>query len=150
MFRIDIVECLDDWPAQLLRDPAALNSPTFNPINPAITLLRIVVAGIDDHYTIRRTFEQILWQRGNVLLGNCNDYDVTAACRLLDSDGSRTRLSGQTTQCFRSSRVGDKDFVTEFAKAAGQRSANVSRADDAYVHFASFSPGETALDSGQR
>src|SRR5215831_7943589 len=115
MFRIDIIECLDDWPAQLLRDPAALNSPTFNPINPAVTLLRIVVPGIDDHY-------------------------VPAACRLLDSDGSRPRLSGQIAQCFRSSRVGDKDFVTEFAKAAGQRSANVSRADDAYVHFCFLPP----------
>ena len=59
MFCINIIKGLYNSPSELLRDPAALGHSIFDSSDPTVTLLRIVVACIDDDHTIRHSREQI-------------------------------------------------------------------------------------------
>src|SRR6185369_12092905 len=84
---INIVKGLYNRSPQLLRNPTTLDRSVFDSGDAAVTLLRIVVAGVDYNYVIRHSGEQIARQVWNVLLGNGYDHDVATPGRLLDRDG---------------------------------------------------------------
>src|SRR6185369_13368404 len=96
MFCVDIIKGLYNWSPQLLRNPTALDRSVFDSGDAAVTLLRIVVAGIDDNYVIRHSGEQIARQVRNVLLRNGYDYDVATSGRLTNRDGCGASLRSQT------------------------------------------------------
>src|ERR1044071_7764353 len=65
---INIIKGLYNRSPQLLRNPMTLDRSVFDSGDAAVTLLRIVVAGIDYNYVIRHSGEQIARQVWNVLL----------------------------------------------------------------------------------
>src|ERR1039458_2298003 len=62
MLRIDVIKRLDHRPAQLLRNPPALGHASFDPVDAAVALLRIVVAGVYDDHVVGNSGKQIGWQ----------------------------------------------------------------------------------------
>ena len=63
------IKRLDHRPAQLLRNPPALGRASFDPVDAAVALLRIVVAGVYDDHVVWNSGKQIGWQVGHVFLG---------------------------------------------------------------------------------
>jgi hypothetical protein len=59
MFCVNIIKGLYNWSPQLLRNPTALGQSIFDSGDAAITLLRIIVARIDDDYGVSHSCEQI-------------------------------------------------------------------------------------------
>ena len=135
MFGVNIIKCFYNWPAQLLRDPTALDHPIFDSGDKSVTLLRIVVPGIDDNHVIRRSSEQIAREVRNVLLRNSYDYDFATSGCLVDSDGRSAGLFRKIGESFGAPRVGHEYFMTERTETPSQIAANISCTNNPYVHF---------------
>ena len=93
MCRIDRIKGLNDGTPDPSLDPSAFRRARFDVVDAAITLLRIIVAGIDDDQTRRGCGEKSRRQIFDALERNGNDDDVVAARCLLCGDGARTRFT---------------------------------------------------------
>ena len=47
VFKIDVIEHLDDWVMKLLLHPAALDQAVLDPFDSPVPLARIIIPGID-------------------------------------------------------------------------------------------------------
>src|SRR5690349_6433744 len=113
MFCVNIIKGFYNWASQLLRNPTALDHSVFDSGDAPITLLRIVVAGIDDNHFIRHCGEQIARQFWNVFLRNSYDHDLATLSCLVDRDGRGAGLSRKIDETFRAARVGYEHFMTK-------------------------------------
>src|SRR5262245_21021138 len=120
-FRVDVVERLDDGPAQVLLHPTALEHPVLDLLDPPVALLRVIVAGLDDDHVLGDALEQVLTQLGDPILRNRHDHDVSRARRLLDGDRDGARLPGEAGQRLGAPRVGDGNLMPQAAEVARER-----------------------------
>src|ERR1043166_5034038 len=100
MFCINIIKGLYKWSPQLLRNPTALDHSSFDSGDAAVTLLRIVIAGIDHNDVVRHPGEQIARQVWNVFLWNGYDYNLATLGCLMDSYWCGAGLRRQIRESF--------------------------------------------------
>ena len=95
MLGVDVIERLDHRVPELLLHPPALRQSVLDAVDAAVTLARVVVAGVHDDQVVGRAIEQAGRQIGDVLLGDGHDDNIPAPRRFGDRDGSRAGLGGQ-------------------------------------------------------
>src|SRR5689334_12116644 len=100
MFCVNIIKGFYNWATQLLRNPTALDHSIFDSGDAAVTLLRIVVTGIDDNHIIRNVSKQIARQIWNVFHWNGDNYDLTTPRCLIDCDRRGAGLFRKSGESF--------------------------------------------------
>ena len=96
---VDVVECLDDRTADLLRDPRALRLTILDRSDATVTA-RIVVAGVDHDDLGRHARKEIARQIWHGPLGNGDDHDLTATRSLSGRHGGGANLGREDAAVF--------------------------------------------------
>src|SRR3954464_299157 len=130
---VDVVECLDDWTADLLGDPRALRLTILDRTDATVTT-RVVVAGVDHDDLSWHARKQIPRQVWHGPFGNGDHHNFAAARRLVCRHGGGPGLRCQVTQRLWSSRVRDGDLVTEVRESPRECFTDHPGADDSDIH----------------
>ncbi|GAA3035226.1 hypothetical protein GCM10020000_10860 [Streptomyces olivoverticillatus] len=120
------VERLDDAVPEVLLGPAALRQTLLDGGDPAVPLLGVVVAGVNDRDALGGLVEQPGRQVRDGLERNGDHHDLGAARRLRHGDGGGAGLLGQLRQGVRATGVGDGDVVPESGQPPGEVAADVA------------------------
>src|SRR6185503_8765174 len=137
MAGVDVVERLHDRTAELVGHPAGLGGAALDRIDPAVALAGVVVPGVHHDHAVGDALEEIAGQSGDVLERDADDDDVARAGRLLDGDRPGAAFPGERGEALGTATVGDADLMSQGREPAGQRAADVARADDADLHGSS-------------
>ena len=134
---VDVIERLDHGPSQLLLDPPALRQAVLDPVDAAVALPRVVVAGIhDDHVSAAPAnnpagrFGMFFWGMVTMTTSLPPRASVTVTAVAPVSAARSASVSGP--------RVRHGDLVPQRGEATGESAADVARADDADLHVRSL------------
>jgi hypothetical protein len=131
---VDVVERLDHGTPDLLRDPLTLGHSVIDLGDASIAKLGMVVTDINYDDAVRHVRKQPLRKFSNGLRWDCEHDDFSTLDGLGNGNGPHADLGRQRGQALWSSRVRNRDVMTELPEVTRKYASHASSADDSDSH----------------